>query len=78
MVAVSPAPRPSPRHYAILGQRHGATVAACVEAFWKLDTLYDPRAWPGADQTWAIAMQDEVDEALSVIVDAERLAGVGA
>lgn len=68
-----PPPTLTSRHYAILGQHHGATVARCVEAFAKLDALYDPRAWPGGDQTWAIARQDEIDEALALIVDVERL-----
>lgn len=70
--------RASPKHYATLGQRHGEAVDRCIEAFRKLDKLYDPRAWPGQDQTWAIAMQDEADEALSIIVDAERLGEVAA
>ena len=63
-------PIPSKRTYGVLGLPHGAAVTRCIEAFQKLDKLYDPRAWPGDDQRWAIAMQDEADEALSVIVDA--------
>ena len=77
MVAVSSFPTPSPRHYARLGLHHGATVERCIEAFTHLDALYDPRQWSDS-QHWAIARQDEIDEVLSVIVDAERLGEVAA
>lgn len=71
--ALSP-PGPSPRHYATLGVRHGETVAQCVAAFARLDRHYDPRRHPES-QRWAIIRQNEIDEALALIVDAERLAG---
>jgi DnaJ-class molecular chaperone len=64
-------PRPSKRDYDILGVPHNATVARCLEAFRKLEILYDPRAWPGEDQVWAINMQDEADEAMAFIYDCQ-------
>lgn len=69
------APKPSARTFAILGQQPNAPTEACVIAHGHIERLYDPRAWPGGDQRWAIAMQGEADEALALIVDAERWAG---
>jgi len=69
------APQPTRRDYHILGQQPGAPREACVISHGHIERLYDPRAWPGEDQRWAIAMQDEADEALSIIVDAARWAG---
>lgn len=70
----APIPEPSERHYAALGLRHGATVARCIEAFDRLAPLCDPRAWPGS-QHWAIARQDEIDEAMALIYDSATSRG---
>ena len=66
------APRPSRRHYEALGQRHGEVLARCVEAFNRLEHLYNPAAWPPEDQVWVIARLDEADEAMAVIFDSQR------
>lgn len=65
------------RHYAVLGLRHGEAVERCIEAFERLDKRYDPRKHP-EHVVWAICHQNDLDEALSVIVDSERLSGVAA
>jgi len=75
MVTVSPAPRPSKRAYGVLGVRHGEAVTRCIAAFNRLGAHYDPRRHP-EHQVWAICHQTDLDEALALIVDAERWAGV--
>lgn len=57
---LNPHPAPTRRHFAVLGQHHGATVAACIAAFERLGAHYDPRRHPE----------------LALIVDADRLAEV--
>lgn len=70
-------PTPSKRTYGMLGVRHGATVEACIEAFERLNAHYDPRKHP-EHQVWAICHQNDLDEALSLIVDAARWEGAAA
>jgi hypothetical protein len=67
---------PSRKHYARLGIHHNASVERAVEAFAELAAFYDPRRWPLEHQAWIISVQDDVDEAMSVIYDAARM-GVG-
>jgi len=68
------APQPTRRDYHILGQQVDAPTEACIIAPGRLEILYDPRAWPGDDQRWAIAVQDRLDEALALSVDCARFA----
>ena len=71
-------PRPTEKHYAALGQRHGALVEDCIRAFEERIGHYDPRLHPAdaATQHLIIGHQDDLDEALSIIVDAARWAEV--
>ena len=70
-------PAPNPRHFARLGLPHGAAVEQCYAAFERLNARYDPRQHP-EHQVWAICHQNDLDEALALIVDAERLGEVAA
>jgi len=71
-------PTPTQRHYAALGVHHGETVERCIEAFEQRIGHYDPRLHPAdaATQHLIIGHQDDLDEALALIVDADRLAEV--
>ena len=71
---LSPPPTPSRRTYSVLGLPHGTTVEKCIQAFERLGAHYDPRRHPG-HQVWAICHQNDLDEALALIVDAERWEG---
>ncbi len=64
-------PTPTARTYAVLGLPHGAAVERCVAAFERLVADYDPRRHPN-HQVWAICHQNDLDEALALIVDAAR------
>ena len=70
-------PTPTRRHYAALGQRHRALVEDCIRAFEQRIGHYDPRLHPAdaATQHLIIGHQDDLDEALALIVDAARWAG---
>jgi len=67
------APQPTRRDFAILGQRHGASIPRCVAAHQRLTSKYDPRHRPPDEQPTWIAVQDRLDEALALIHDAETL-----
>ena len=66
------APQPTRRDYHILGQQVDAPTEVCSIAPGRLEIRYDPRAWPGDDQRWAITVQDQADEALALLVDGAR------
>ena len=66
--------QPTARTYAVLGLPHGAAVERCIEAFERLEARYDPRRHPD-HQVWAICHQNDLDEALALIVDAARWGG---
>ena len=67
-------PTPTRRHYHILGQRPGASIPRCVAAHARLTAKFDPRHRPPDEQPIWIAVQDRLDEALSLIVDYARFA----
>ena len=73
---VTAAPAPSERHFRVLGLPPGSAVASCVEAFERRERFYDPRHHR-EHQSWAIGHTDDLDEALALIVDAERWEGAG-
>jgi hypothetical protein len=70
-------PIPTRRTYGVLGLPHGAAVERCIEAFDRLSREYDPRRWPAdlATQHRIIGHQDDLDEALALIVDASSAWG---
>ena len=67
-------PTPTMRHYAALGQRHGASIPRCVAAHARLTSEYDPRHRPPHEQPTWIAVQDRLHEALALILDCARFA----
>jgi hypothetical protein len=69
------APRPTARDYAILGQQPHAPTEACIIGHGRLTRLWDPRHRPPDEQPLWLAVQDRLDEALSLIYDAETLDG---